>query len=81
MFLVTAVPAPPLPLIFLPQLPSPALALQQIAWKSSISPYMGTGGISWRAINMFYREIAHTVFFNRIISCLFCHLSYPLFEI
>lgn len=63
------------------QLRSLALALLWIAWKSSISPCLDTGGISWGAINMFQREIAHTVFFNRIISCLLYNLSYPLFEI
>lgn len=67
--------------IFLLQLPSLALAAQRFSCKSSISPCLDTRGISQRAIDMFYREITHTVFFNRIISCLFCHLLYPLFEI
>lgn len=68
-------------LSFLLQPPSLALALQRAAWQSSISPHVATRGTSWRAVNVFSREIAHTVFFNRIISCLFCYLSYPLFAI
>lgn len=63
--------------IFLLQLPCLALVAQRISCKSSISPWLDTRGISQRAIDMFYREITHTVFFNRIISCLFCHLSHP----
>lgn len=63
------------------QVCSLVLALLWTAWKSSISPCLDTRGIGWGAINMFQREIAHTVFFNRIISCLLYNLSYPLFEI